>query len=232
MTALTIILGAGSAALALGFIVYGIPYIARRLSVRGLVRRCNGERALAITFDDGPGPRLTPRVIGVLEEHGAIATFFPLGERAEAHPELLPAVVAAGHEIGCHGQSHPHAFRVGPIAALRDARRGLIALSAWLTRPTIFRPPFGKLDLITWIYLRRNGVKLGWWTVDSGDTRGQVSSRPLLEAVRDSRGGVVLFHDFDRVSGRDAHVLKMLEELLDLARDEGIRVVRLSEILD
>ena len=168
----------------------------------------------------------------MLDEWSATGTFFPLGARAERFPEVIGAVAEAGHEIGCHGQNHRNALRVGPLRAFRDAARGFETLSPWLSCPRLFRPPFGKLDSIAWLLLRWKGVKLGWWTIDSGDTRGSQKDRTLVEEVRRCRGGVVLLHDFDRISGRDDHVLALLKELLMLARREGIRLVRLSELLD
>jgi len=217
---------------ALPILLYGLPFTVRRFSVRRLKARCKQEGALVLSFDDGPGPSLTPRILDLLAARGVHATFFPLGERARRSPELLDRVIAEGHEVGCHSERHLHAVRHGPFAALRDALTGVHSLSRWLTHPLLFRPPYGKLDLVTWIALSFRGIRLGWWTLDSGDTAPTRDIEHLNELVRRNRGGVVLLHDFDRVSGHDQHVLELLSRLLDQARDEGLRVVPLRSVLE
>ena len=211
-------------------LLYGLPYALRRRAERQLARRCAAERALVLSFDDGPGPLLTPRVLALLESYGARATFFPLGEKARARPDLMSEVASRGHEVGCHSEHHGHSLKIGPARAVRDAREGLETLRPWLSTPPLFRPPFGKLDLATWALLRWRGVRLGWWTLDSGDTAGADSPGAIEERLLRAGGGVVLLHDFDGRSQRSDYVLAVTERLLVAAREHGLRVVPLGQV--
>jgi peptidoglycan/xylan/chitin deacetylase (PgdA/CDA1 family) len=211
-------------------VLYGLPYAMRHRAERRLARRCARERVLVLSFDDGPGPLLTPRLLALLEAHDARATFFPLGERARAHPEVLAEIARREHEIGCHSERHGHSLRIGPVRAARDALQGLETLQPWLGARPLFRPPFGKLDLATWALLRWRGVRFGWWTLDSRDTAGGDAPDAVVLDAMQAGGAVVLMHDFDGRSERSDYVLGVTERLLVAARQNGLRVVPLGEV--
>lgn len=215
---------------ALAAALYGLPYALRRRAERRLAQRCAAERVLVLSFDDGPSPLLTRRILALLEAHGARASFFALGQKAHAHADVLAEVARRGHEIGCHSERHGHSLHIGPVRAMRDALDGLRTMRPWLGSPPLFRPPFGKLDLATWALLRRRGVRLAWWTLDSGDTAGADSAERVVRAVLDAGGAVVLLHDFDGRSQRSDYVLAVTERLLVAAREHGLRVVPLGTI--
>jgi peptidoglycan/xylan/chitin deacetylase (PgdA/CDA1 family) len=209
-----------------------LTYGAKRREIAGLRARCAAAGAIAITFDDGPGPVLTPRLLELLERHGAPATFFALGRRAVRAPATLDAVRDAGHEIGCHTFHHHNAWRTPPATALADIAAGYDALAPWVAADGRFRPPNGKQTLLTRRAIARRGASVAWWTVDSGDTHSELpdpghAARTLCE----DGGGVVLLHDHDdRPDGRDAFVLDATERILVAARDAGLRVVALREL--
>lgn len=203
------------------------PQLSRRRQEHALRRRCARRGALALTYDDGPGPRLTPQLLDLLGERGGRATFYALGERAAAAPEVLDRAVREAHEVGCHGYAHINAAHA--TGAVRDIERGYQALAPWVGARGIFRPPYGKRSAASALALRRRGAPLGWWTVDSGDA---LLEAPDLDAVVDevdrAGGGVVLLHDFDRgpeQRDREAYVLRATAALLDLAERRGWRVV-------
>ena len=211
-------------------LLYGLPYALRRRAERLLARRCAAERVMVLSFDDGPGPVLTPQVLALLDRHGARATFFPVGERVRARPDLMSEIASRGHEIGCHSEHHGHSLKIGPARAMRDALEGLETLRPWLSAPPLFRPPFGKLDLATWALLQWRGVRLGWWTLDSGDTAGANSPAAIEQRLLRAGGGVVLLHDFDGRSERSDYVLAVTERLLVAARENDLQVVPLGDL--
>lgn len=216
---------------------YALPFAARRLAERQLRALCAARRVLVLTFDDGPGPDLTPRVLDVLAEHDARASFFVLGRRAQDAPELLDQIAAAGHEIGSHSQSHLNAWKTFPLRAARDAEESYRSLARWVAHDGVFRAPYGKTTLDLWWNARRSGRDLAWWTDVSGDTFTPIPQHDrLLNRVRERGGGVVLLHDFDRrtadAAARADYVVSLTAALLTLAAAEGWTVATMSELLD
>jgi peptidoglycan-N-acetylglucosamine deacetylase len=128
--------------------------------------------AIALTFDDGPDPVVTPRLLRVLESHSALATFFMCGLAAQRHPDLVRAVLDAGHAIGGHSWDHRHKILRGlPDAEWRRQVEDTHVLLADLAGAPVrwFRPPRGITDRYTWTRLRRQGVTTMLWSIDGWD---------------------------------------------------------------
>lgn len=209
--------------------------LARRRSVRGLGERCRRTRSLVLTYDDGPGPELTHRVLDLLAEYDARASFYLLGRRVANAPEAVDRIAAEGHEIGTHSHEHLHAWKSLPSSAVRDVRRGFEAVERWTGPRPSFRPPYGKLTLATWREVRRRGAPIHWWTHDSHDSWGtpRLPAEFAAALARDG-GGVVLMHDFDRDgpdrAARTEYVLETTRRLLETAAAEGLQVRRLADL--
>lgn len=205
---------------------YVSPNLLRVLAVRRLVRACADQGALVLTFDDGPSPEVTPGLLELLSRADAKATFFMSGRQVELYPELVDRVVAEGHEIGCHAKDHLHALRCSPRRTVADLESGYASLRAWVPGDAPYRPPYGKLNLFTWLRLLRRGAPICWWTVDSGDTATPIPDPDsAVDAVRRGPGGVILLHDLNRSAERNRFVLAATERLLAMAAREGLRVV-------
>jgi peptidoglycan/xylan/chitin deacetylase (PgdA/CDA1 family) len=214
------------------FLLYGVPVLARLRKQAWLAAQCRQQRAVVMTYDDGPGERTTHGVLDRLEAAGVRATFFPLGVRAAAQPELMSHLAESGHEIGCHSETHRNAWRVSPLTAARDAQRGVRTLRRWRVDVRLFRPPHGKLDSLTWALLRTKGLRLAWWTHDSGDTFASCpDAEAFAETVARAGGGVVLMHDFDRESDRGDYVVEVTAQLIRAAHRSGLRIMPLGELL-
>lgn len=221
-----------------GLFWVGVPRLLLQANRRRLALRCRRDRAIALTFDDGPGGTLTPRVMERLAAAGVPATFFVLGHHVRGRERVLVDLARRGHEVGSHGHLHVHHVWSLPWAGLADVREGWRQLERCLPprgderRP--FRPAYGKLNLLSllWVWWRRAPIAM--WTHDSQDTRVGTKCSPeqLASAVRRSGGGVVLLHDFDRdqaASGDD--VVARLDAILRLG-DEGFRFVPVGALLD
>jgi len=231
-----------SGGLALGGLAAAACYVAlpeavKRLQLARLEDRCRRTRSLVLSYDDGPGARLTPRVLELLDQHDARASFFLLGQRARQHPELVSRLVRAGHEIGCHGDAHRNAWKSSPWEIVRDIRKGFEALGPHLADGCPYRPPHGKMTLASWWALLGRGARVAWWTLDSGDTRSAPQTPDAVaETLCRAGGGTVLLHDFDRDKGdpnrRGEFVLATTERLLARAAREGIRVCTFGELFD
>ena len=215
--------------LALWFVA---PYAIRMLDVHRLRKLCRRQRAIVLTFDDGPSSSVTSKLLILLAEYQASATFFALGRKIESDPRVCALILAEGHEFGSHSYRHLNAWKNSPLAVYRDIDMGLhfannTSSSVW------FRPPYGKITLATLLQVRINKCLLAWWTIDSTDTwRTPRPVEAVLRAIRRQGGGVILLHDHDRFDNleREAYVLDMTRAILEVARNEGFRVCKLSDI--
>jgi peptidoglycan/xylan/chitin deacetylase (PgdA/CDA1 family) len=222
-----VVAGVAAAAVA----VNAAPMLARYAAQRRLRRICAERRTLVLTYDDGPGERMTPRVLDALAAHGARASFFCLGRKAERRPEILDRAVREGHEVGSHSYEHLHAWKSAPWSSMRDTRLGFEALSRWTPRGGLFRPPYGKLTIATWAVAKARGARFAWWTRNSGDTWDDLPDPArVVEDVRRRGGDVMLLHDFDSDEPNAGYTLDLTDRLLAAARADGLRVATLGEL--
>jgi peptidoglycan/xylan/chitin deacetylase (PgdA/CDA1 family) len=190
---------------------------------------------VALTFDDGPDPEVTPRVLDLLAERGARATFFAVGRRVEAHPDLAAEAARQGHLVENHSHSHPAAFSMYPSPALRrevsQAQETIEATTG--RRPRLFRAPAGLRSPLLEPVLHRAGLALASWTRRGFDTvlrdPDQVARRLLANLAS---GDVLLLHD-----GRSARtgegqpvVLEVLPRVLDELDARGLRAVPMEPV--
>jgi peptidoglycan/xylan/chitin deacetylase (PgdA/CDA1 family) len=205
-----------------------VPYALRRLQVARLRQRCRELRAIVLTYDDGPGVRVTPRLHELLDSFGATATFFPLGCKLE-NAGWSPG----RHELGSHSYKHLHAWKNSPMAVHEDIDRGLASVSR-LSECRLFRPPHGKLTLATLLQVWARGCSMAWWTIDSSDTwPATVPASRIIERIAREGGGVILLHDHDRLKDREreAYVTELTRSVLEFSRAEGFKVCKMSDVI-
>ncbi len=162
------------------------------------MRGPSGQRALYVTVDDGPDASGTPAWLDALDRHDARAVFFLSAGRAEAHPDWVRAIVAAGHRVGNHGDAHVSAWRTRPRevrAGFERAERVLEDLTGGPVRDV--RPPYGRVTPGVVRWARAGGRRLVLWDVMPGDFLPSRSPSALAdETVRLARPGSVLaLHD-------------------------------------
>jgi peptidoglycan/xylan/chitin deacetylase (PgdA/CDA1 family) len=188
---------------------------------------------VALTFDDGPDPEVTPRVLDLLDRAGARATFFCIGRRVAAHPELAAEIVRRGHGIGNHTWSHPHGFAwYLPAAQRREVLRAQEAIARATSRaPTLFRAPAGLRNPFLERELHRTGLTLASWSRRGFDTVEKDSAAILRRLLDGASGGdVLLLHDGSAVTGGgNPVVLEVLPRLLDELGSRGLRPVPMSD---
>lgn len=222
--------------LALGLVHLVVPRLVLQAGRRRLREACRKRRAVAITFDDGPGRLLTPLVVKRLAEAGVPATFFLLGNNVRGNEDIVEEMLKHGHEIGSHGNLHAHHIWSWPWVGLVDTRDGwrrLNDMTGGTAHVIPFRPPYGKLNMLSLLWVIWHRTPVAMWTHDGYDTRSGTDSVPedLAESIRRTGGGVVLLHDFDRSLPNAAQqVLAKLDAVLKL-RQEGFAFVRVTELL-
>jgi peptidoglycan/xylan/chitin deacetylase (PgdA/CDA1 family) len=178
-----------------------------------------GPAAVAITIDDGPDPEVTPHVLDLLEEHGARATFFCIGERVERHPALARAIVSRQHEIANHTHRHLMRFSfLGPRGLAQEITRAQEAIGAATGEVArFFRAPAGMRNPFLEPALARAGLQLVSWTRRGFDTVNGSAGRVLDRLTSHLQGGdILLLHDGHaaRTPSGSPVILEVLPQLL------------------
>jgi peptidoglycan/xylan/chitin deacetylase (PgdA/CDA1 family) len=192
-------------------------------------------RIVALTFDDGPSPLTTPRVLEALAAAGAKATFFVVGAKAEAHPDVLRAIVAAGHAVGVHGYEHHRLYALlTPDTVARDITRARDVVEREVgVRARWFRPPVGQVSPRTAAGARRAGVPIVAWSVRGLDgLRGRTPEQVVARVARGLEpGAIVLLHDASEDEDFEPASLAALPRLLAVIAEKGLTTVTLDELL-
>ncbi len=189
---------------------------------------------MALTFDDGPSNE-TDRVLDLLAEHGARATFFVCGANVERRAVTARRAVALGHEIGNHTYSHPLLLRLGPERVLEEVSRTQRTIEDRVgVSPRLFRPPYGVRS--PWLprALEREGLLAVHWTVIGMDWRwsaGRIADRVLRYGAEP--GAMVCLHDGDttREVADRGETVRALAEILPGLEGRGLEMVGASELV-
>ena len=207
------------------------------MAKRLLEHKAKKHNALVLTFDDGPGSSLTPEILDILAENKAKATFFLIGRNIVGREAIVRQILEQGHDICSHGYDHLHGLKTSPFRVLSDIKRGWTAIDAALgtiRKKYPFRPPNGKLNLISLLYLWFQHIPIVYWSLDSGDTwREKPDCHLIAQSAAKTGGAVLLVHDFDRKNkDTSRYVIESIKAALAMAADKGMRVLPVSELLD
>ena len=175
---------------------------------------------MAVTFDDGPHPRNTPRILDILEAGTASATFFVQGKIAEDHPSLVREIAARGHQIGNHGYSHLDARKASLRAYVREAKQTQDVLQDILGQriAKIFRPPYGNITGPSFLALAWRGFRFVFWSVDSRDSFIREPSALIehIDSLRIGGGDILLLHE------DYAHTVESLPRILQSLKGRSL----------
>lgn len=193
-----------------------------------------GRSEVALTFDDGPDPEVTPRVLDLLDRCGARASFFCIGARARAHPGVVREIARRGHAVENHTDCHPYRFAALPPGGLRREIAGAQATLALLAGapPAFFRAPMGLRSPLLQPVLARLGLHLVSWTRRAFDgLLGDAQAAGARLRRNLAAGDVLLLHDGRAARTRDgqAVVLAVLPDLLRALAALGLRSVTLTD---
>lgn len=195
-----------------------------------------GSKAVALTFDDGPNPKTTRKVLQILARGGHRATFFVVGRKALAHADVVREIQAAGHEIGVHGHLHDRLYSLKtPKYVAEDIARAQSAVELAIDlRPTLFRPPVGYLSSRTAAGAKRAGVRTIAWSARGLDGVGPTDADKVFSRVERGLvdGAIVLMHDASERDDFEPASVEALPRILEELDDRGLRAVTVSELLD
>jgi len=221
------------------YAAYAAPALALTPFGRNLFRpvvRVPKGGHMAITFDDGPDPVSTPRVLDVLDELNARATFFLVGEQVRRSPGLARDILERGHEVACHGYHHRNHLARTPADTRDDlVRAGALIEDACAVGVGWFRPPYGVFNMTSW----RTAAELGWdrvlWSRWARDWEAQATPASVTGRSTDGLqdGEILLLHDADTYSAPGSYesVIAALPHIVGHARRLGLEPVTLGDAL-
>jgi peptidoglycan-N-acetylglucosamine deacetylase len=171
---------------------------------------------VALTFDDGPNPEVTPQLLDILDHHQVKATFFIVGQRAELYPDLVKLIHTRGHKLGAHSHSHRFAWFLSPGRTLREWDRCVATLEK-LTGETVnwIRPPWGTFNLAAWWWLKKHQKQAILWSVEGHDWIVRYRPEQIVERIlnRTHDGSIVLLHDAGGAPGSPQNTLDALDTI-------------------
>ncbi len=218
-------------------VVYWVfPWLCGRYLRLLLERNTVKENILVLTFDDGPGSSLTPQVLQILKEANIKATFFLLGRNIPGREDIIKQIAAQNHQIASHSYDHLNHWKVSPFKVIEDIKKGWEAIDDALgaTKGKYpFRPPYGKLNIISLFYLLVKKVPICYWTIVSGDTwmKNKRNIKYSALVLKTKKGGVILAHDFDRSSNNtDQFVIESLRKAIATAKENSMKIITFAEI--
>lgn len=225
-----------SAGLAILIVVnLGVGFLNLGVFVDVVSRGAADRRAVALTFDDGPHPVHTREVLRLLKEARAKATFFVIGRKVEAFPEVVSEIVAAGHELGLHSHAHDHYLNLRHepkiVADIEQNRSAIERLCG--VRPTLFRPPVGLTSPRIAVAVKRLGLRVVGWTARAFDGAGRPEPEVVLSRLSPDLvpGSIVLLHDAAERTDARPTSLDALPGLLRILAERDLETVTVSELV-
>ncbi len=183
---------------------------------------------IALTYDDGPNKNFTPRLIKVLREHDAPATFFWLGEQVEYYPDVARYVIEMGFEIGNHSFDHANLAKrsIPEIKEQIRSTRQTIQDTVGIT-PRLFRPPYGAVNRTLRGVAAEFDLDVIMWSLDTEDWRTSCTKEKIVNRVKENirPGDIILMHD------RNTRTIEATAELIPYLRNQGYRFVTVSQLL-
>ncbi len=213
----------------------GIIYPRSEMFADVIARGPSGRSLVALTFDDGPDPVSTQLILDALGKRGYRATFFLIGRKAEQHPELVRAIVDAGHELGIHGYAHDRMTAWhAPARIAADISKAQSLLLRLVGQHVFwYRPPIGHVSPRTAVAVRKAEVELVAWSIRCLDGLRRSDPKRVVACVQRKLhdGAIIMLHDAAERSDFTPAGVVAIEAILDVIAKRGYSSVALSELL-
>jgi len=183
---------------------------------------------VAMTFDDGPSPLTTPRLLDILKQRNIKATFFMIGQNAERNPEIVKRILAEGHEIGNHSWTHPQLSKLSDERVTEEITKTQDAIkNACGYTPILLRPPYGAITSRQKEWIEKQfGLSVIMWSVDPFDWKrpgASVIEQRILAGARP--GAIILSHDIHK------QTVDAMPATLDALAQKGYKFVTVSQLI-
>jgi peptidoglycan/xylan/chitin deacetylase (PgdA/CDA1 family) len=202
-----------------------IPSIMTRLFPSRVWRIPATQKLLYLSFDDGPHPTITPKVLDMLTAHGAKASFFCIGDRVKRFPDIYQRIIDEGHAVGNHSFHHLNGWKTNDDDYGNDVENAAKVIDS-----SLFRPPYGRMKGSQARAISAKGFKTIMWTVLSGDYDKKIGPAECAKRVLNNiePGFIFLFHDSEKA---EKNMLIALEKLLEVSKLKGFRCEKINEKL-
>jgi len=196
-----------------------VKSIFQRLYPYGVFRT---GRAVYLTFDDGPIPEVTPKVLAILDRYGVKATFFMVGENIDKHPDVFRQVIDAGHAVGNHTYNHLKGWKTPFDEYMENTDR----CADRIQMTDLFRPPYGKATLRQRRALHRKGYRLIYWDILTRDYEPTRTPEAMLAQIKRNvrPGSIINFHDSIKSNER---MLTVLPQVIEFLQAENYEITTL-----
>jgi peptidoglycan/xylan/chitin deacetylase (PgdA/CDA1 family) len=206
-----------------------VPKIIKLLFFNQVWNIPNSENTIYLTFDDGPTPEITERVLEILDKHHIKATFFCIGDNVRKHPEIVQKILSKQHSVGNHTYSHLKGWKTPTKIYISNTEACRMKLNSQFTiqNSQIFRPPYGKITPWQSFKLRKLGYKIIMWDVLSKDYDTSISAEKCYENVikNVSSGSIIVFHDSNKAK---INILNSLEKTIETLKSKGFNFEKIA----
>jgi peptidoglycan/xylan/chitin deacetylase (PgdA/CDA1 family) len=213
----------------MAFFMIKVPKIIKLLFFNQVWDIPNSENTIYLTFDDGPTPEITERVLEILDNHQIKATFFCIGDNVRKHPEIVQKILSKQHSVGNHTYSHLKGWRTPTKTYINNTEACRMKLNSQFTiqNSQIFRPPYGKITPWQSFKLRKLGYKIIMWDVLSKDYDASISAEKCYENVLKnvSSGSIIVFHDSNKAK---ENILNSLEKTIETLKSKGFKFEKIA----
>ena len=196
---------------------FRFPKFIRRM-MPTMLWKVDSDDSVYLTFDDGPTPKITEQILDILDNYGAKATFFCLGNNAELYPELVESILERGHAIGNHSYNHTRGWLTTTDEYMASAYRA----GQFLPHTRLFRPPYGRIAIREVRRMRSQGWRVVMWNNISEDYDHKVSPQRCAQKVTRHihPGNIIVFHDSVKAS---KNMMYALPRVLEAIQKKGLK---------
>ncbi|WP_168188788.1 polysaccharide deacetylase family protein [Thermoflavimicrobium daqui] len=191
----------------------------------------DSEKWVALTFDDGPHPEYTEKILDILQKEKVKATFFLIGQNVKSYPKLVQKELDEGHVIGNHSWDHPFLPGLGKEAATANIEKAKKEIEKAVKKQvTLLRPPYGAVEGIK-KELKKSGSVIVNWDVDTNDWREGRTSEQIFEAVKKhvQPGSIILQHDG---GGNRSATIQALPKIIRYLKEQGYQFATIDQLLE
>lgn len=208
-----------------------IPSIWGRRISKKVIRKVEGEKNIALTFDDGPDKIYTARLLEVLDKYNIKATFFLLAKKAEENPRVVQKIRDNGHEIELHSYNHKCQWLHSPLSAKKDFQKSIQVLNKIGIKINLFRPPWGLFNIFTMYYINKFNLHGVFWTRHAYDWSKLITVDKIKDILLNDvkKGDIILLHDCNTNEDAPPRTIEALDDIIPKLQDKGFKFITLKE---